>query len=411
MLTLHQARQPLTPGETRVGLAIAGGGPVGAIFELGALRALDEGIRGLRMHDLNVYVGVSAGAFVAAGLANRISTAQMCRIFMGHEGAEMVMEPEKLLKPAYREYFERASRVPSILTDSLMAFLRDPMHSSVSSVLGALGKAVPSGIFDNRSVHHFLQRIFETSGRTNDFRKLQQRLYIVAVNLDNGSAVRFGSEGFDHVPISKAVQASAALPGLYPPVEIDGEYYVDGALRRTLHASAALDEGVDLLLGINPLVPFASEEQKDNHIPVRRLIEGGLPLILSQTFRSIIQSRMNVAFKKYRRSHESADLLLVEPNKSDEEIFFTNIFSFSGRRALCDHAYRITRRDLLSRADELDTLLERHGLSVDREALADQERSLEDSIGNARFGRSEVSRRLTQALDELEWQLEKRVTS
>ena len=49
-----------------MGLAIAGGGPVGAIFELGALRALDESIEGLRLHDLDVYVGVSAGAFIAA---------------------------------------------------------------------------------------------------------------------------------------------------------------------------------------------------------------------------------------------------------------------------------------------------------------------------------------------------------
>src|SRR3546814_3934421 len=73
---------------------------------------------------------------------------------------------------------------------------------------------------------------------------------------DCGERVLFGGEGWDDVPISRAVQASAALPGLYPPVEVRGRHLVDGALRRTMHASVLLDRGIDLLIGINPLVPF-----------------------------------------------------------------------------------------------------------------------------------------------------------
>jgi predicted acylesterase/phospholipase RssA len=381
---------------------------VGAIFELGALRALDEAIDGLRIHDLDVYVGVSAGGFIAASLANRVSTAAMCRIFMGHEGAEHAFDPDKLLTPAYREYLARASTVPGIVMDSLKQLLTHPFDTSASALIGALGTAIPSGIFDNDSLHRFMQQVFEADGRTNDFRQLERRLYIVAVNLDNGSAVRFGSEGYDDVPISRAVQASAALPGMYPPVRINDAYYVDGALRRTLHASAALDEGVDLLLGVNPLVPFASAEQEELHIPVRKLIRGGLPMILSQTFRSMIQSRMNVAFKKYRRSHPDADLLLIEPNQSDEQIFFTNIFSFASRSALCDHAYQTTRKDLLQRADQLDRALERHGMKINRETLAEENRSLNDSVGEAWFGSSQTSRQLSQALDDLEIALAER---
>ena len=81
MLTIHPARTP-APDRTpfRTGLAVAGGGPVGAVYELGALRALDESIDGLRLHELDVYVGVSAGAFIAASLANGISTSELCRI-------------------------------------------------------------------------------------------------------------------------------------------------------------------------------------------------------------------------------------------------------------------------------------------------------------------------------------------
>ena len=45
---------------------MAGGGPLGGMYELGALRALEEAISGLAPNRLHVYVGVSSGAFIAA---------------------------------------------------------------------------------------------------------------------------------------------------------------------------------------------------------------------------------------------------------------------------------------------------------------------------------------------------------
>jgi predicted acylesterase/phospholipase RssA len=113
------------------------------------------------------------------------------------------------------------------------------------------------------------------------------------------------------VPISKAVQASAALPGLFPPVEIDGQQFVDGALIKTMHASIALDEGLDLMLCINPLVPFdASKPQASTEAPtpwaapepIPHSADGGLPAVLSQTFRSLIHSRLELGHKSYEQA-------------------------------------------------------------------------------------------------------------
>lgn len=64
---------------SKVGLALAGGGPEGSIYEIGAIRALDEALEGLDFNRLPVYVGVSAGAFIAACLANGLTSDQMCR--------------------------------------------------------------------------------------------------------------------------------------------------------------------------------------------------------------------------------------------------------------------------------------------------------------------------------------------
>ncbi len=404
MLTIHQAKSPKQSGTTpKVGIAIAGGGPVGAIYELGALRALDESIRGLRLHEIDVYVGVSSGALIAAGLANRISTAELCRIFMGQEYASLKFEPAHFLRPAYREYFQRAAKLPSILTDTLSRLIFHPMRYSVSQFIGELSKVIPSGIFDNELIADFLEKAFEVTGHGNHFDDLQAKLYIVAVDLDSGAAIRFGSETHRDVTISRAVQASAALPGLYPPVEINGRFFVDGALRRTLHASVALDEGVDMMIGINPLVPFDIDAKHLNtQGSIQQLSRGGLPLIMSQTFRALIQSRMEASFKKYYRSHPFADLLLVEPDRGDEEFFFTNIFSYASRKALCEHAYQVTRQDLYARRDKIGPMLEKRGMSLRLDLLLDEERSLEHSIGEGNSSHAPVARNLSHILDDLD---------
>lgn len=403
MLTIHQSLHPKAHLESRsIGLAVAGGGPVGAVYELGALRALEEAVEGLSLHRLDVYVGVSAGAFIAASLANRIPCAEQCRVFMGLSSAEVSFSPEQFLRPAWREYINRAARVPGILLDTLMDVARRPSLASTAELMTQLGRALPSGIYDNESIHRFLENTFRTAGRGNHFDDLDCQLFVVAVDLDNGTSMRFGSEGHREVPISRAVQASAALPGLYPPVLIDGRYYVDGALRRTLHASAALDQGVDLLLCINPLVAHdTGDTDRLPEIPPRKLISGGLPLILSQTFRALIQSRMKVGFDRYRTSHPNAELLLLEPDAEDEAIFFANIFSYASRNALCEHAWRVTRRDLLARADELEPLFERYGLRLRRDWLA-EDVTLADNLSHGLHSHTRVSHRLSATLDALE---------
>lgn len=159
-----------------------------------------------------------------------------------------------------------------------------------------------------------------------DFRQLKTHLTLVATNLDSGQAVPFGRPGWDHIPISQAVQASSALPGLFPPVEIEDSYFVDGALIKTI-ASVALDDGVDLMLCVNPLVPFDATSPKvaevmrrglsaeKHHIP--RIVDGGLPAVLSQTFRSMIHSRMVLGMKQYEHLFPNTDIILFEPDQRD----------------------------------------------------------------------------------------------
>ena len=355
-----------------IAIALAGGGPLGGIYEIGACAALADSIKGLRFEQADIYVGVSSGAVVASALANGISPDKLVRILLSDDSSEF-FDPSTLLRPAFGEYLDRLTSLPPLAWECLADYLSAPWNKSLLGSLQGMSKAIPTGLFDSRGVDRFLTQFFSRRGRSNDFRKLKSRLFVIATELYTGRDVSFGSPGLDDVPISAAVQASAALPGLFPPSLINGRHYVDGALIKTLHASVALQEGADLVFCINPLVPFDAgivSERPAN------LVDSGLPVVLAQTFRAIIHSRMHVGMDRYKHQYPDADALLFEPSQADGEMFFANVFSYRDRRHLCEHAFQHTRRDLWQRRAELGPILAKHGLELNLGALADQQRSL-----------------------------------
>lgn len=408
MAETHPAGDQSSTRRSRIGLALAGGGPVGGVYELGTLQALDEAFDGIELTNLDVYVGVSSGSFLAASLANQISPAKLCQIFIDNDDPDYNFSPEIFLKPALMEYFNRASSVPKLVLDALWRLTKNPCELTES--FSHLGSAIPTGLFDNETMNKALTNMYTSQHRTNDFRKLKGKLYVIAAELDTGRTIKFGAPGYDHVPISRAVQASAALPGLFPPVEIDGRHFVDGALLKTLHASVALDQGVDLAICVNPLVPYDADLalQQQGVSEYNNLAKGGLPVVLSQTFRAIIHSRMQVGMSKYDLLYENADVLLFEPNRDDAEMFFTNVFSYSSRHRLCEHAYQFTRQELLARREQLEPILARHGITLRLDILRDKTRHVTPQVtrecaNNRQRGSIKgATCSLTQSLDELQ---------
>lgn len=361
----------------KIGLACAGGVVEGAFYEVGVLCALEEAVEGLDLNRLDAYVGVSAGALIVASLANGITPRGLSRAIVGQsEEPELNLQPDILFRPAYARQARRLARLPAVLAGSILNYLRAPAKNSVLGALSGLGEAIPLSLLDNTPFETYLARAFTTGGRSNDFRDLTTNLRIVAVNLDTAELIAFGDWPTAHVPISKAVQASAALPILFPPVEIDGEYYIDGVARRTLNASQALEAGVELLFCINPIVPLNLRVAGEGPPLRHSLVEHGLPAVVSQMFRTLVHSRMQTGFRDYQHSYPEADLLLIEPEPRDHSMFFTNIFSFANRHDVCEHAYQSTRRFLLREAERIRPVLEKHGLRMRMDILLEPGRTL-----------------------------------
>lgn len=396
-------RQP--PRGPRIGLALAGGGPIGAIYEIGALCALEDAITGLDFTALDGYVGVSAGGFIAASLANGLSPSALCAAFIENVGgADDPIAPALFTRPAWGEYARRLAMAPSLLAHAAGQVLSG--RASLPGLMAEASRMLPTGVFDNRPLEAHLTQLFSQPGRSNDFRQLARRLVIVATDLDTGEAAPFGQPGWDDTPIARAVIASAALPGLFPPVEIAGRSYVDGALKKTMHATVLLDEGLDLLFCLNPLVPFdATHEATRHHGPadaaIPRLTDAGLPALMSQTFRSLIHSRLELGMKGYETSHPECDVMLFEPDHADATMFHAGTFSYAARKQMANHAFQQTRRMLRVKQSSLQASLARHGLCLDVQRLHEPRQLIAGLPNSPHSPADALMHRAHEALDGL----------
>ena len=99
-------------------------------------------------------------------------------------------------------------------------------------------------------------------------------------------------------------------------------------------------------------------------------------------------------------------MVLFEPRSDDADMFFTNIFSYAGRRRLCEHAYQRTRADLSARRRELAPIFARHGIRLNLPVLKDSELHLVRASVRSHSMRStaalDAAARLADGLDDLE---------
>ncbi|MGL4230249.1 MAG: patatin-like phospholipase family protein [Casimicrobium sp.] len=384
-----------------IALALAGGGPLGAMYEVGAIAALSEALPTLDFTRLHSYVGVSAGAYVGAGLANGITPREMVALFIENEGPDGdTLAPSVFMKPAYGEYGRRAARLPFAVAQAIWSTVKSARPQRIVDELQRLSAVLPTGLFDNGAMEAGLRQLLSREGRTNDFRKLRAPLFVVATDLDSGETVEFGTHETAHVPISQAVQASSALPAMYPPVKIGARQYVDGALNKTLHAASTLRAGAQLVICVNPLVPFDGTRAARAQA---HLSERGLPTVLSQTFRALIHSRLEKSLESLANEFKDARLVVLEPSRGDADLFFSNIFSYANRRRVAEHAYQHTRKQLLEKIDVLAPVFAQHGVRINERVLRDGKRKLLPTAKRIQRGATgHAMAKLTGALDELE---------
>jgi predicted acylesterase/phospholipase RssA len=347
-------------GRRKVALVCAGGGVTGAVYEIGALRALED-LLDRSVLDFDLYVGVSGGAFVASLLAHGVSPREMYEQVASRAGSSFDASEASLFRLKLSDLLKSTRRAPRVLSQALMTSLTGEGRGALDLAF-ALFRMLPPGLLDNSGIQEYLAKVFKSRGKRDRFDGLSHPLYVVAVDLDAGEAVAFGEPGRRRLPVSKAVQASTAVPGLYRPVRIQGRDYVDGGVKKTAHINLAIRHGADLVVCINPIVPLLNDGARG---PLDgRLSEQGVTWVLDQVFRIALHGRMQYGLERYKAEHPEVDILLVEPARKDMRMFSYDIMRLSARRVLVEDGYRSVLKTFRSQRAVYTRLLARHGIRL-----------------------------------------------
>ncbi|MDX6634134.1 MAG: hypothetical protein QOF06_337 [Solirubrobacterales bacterium] len=360
--------KPRRKKPSKTALVLGGGGFTGGVYEIGALRALDLLAVNSTVNNFDVYVGTSAGSFVASMLANGVTPEEMMQVINSDDNMGLEdLDLNKVLKPNYLGFLGKGVALPLRTLELLRSLVRIGEFSAMDIGVG-LAEALPTGLYNGSGLSDYVEQALGDGGRVNDFRLLDPELYLTATDLDTCERIVFGEEGWSDVPISKAVECSTCLPIVYKPVDLKGRQFVDGGIRSTTNVDIAVEKGAKFIVVVNPLVPYVNDFEKT--IPtvfgrrVRRVSDMGLPAIANQTFRLIAHQRLHQAVEQWQEKYPGVDIILLEPSPNDELMFGTPIMDYSRRLKIARHGFESVTATLAQDYDRYKEIAERHGLEI-----------------------------------------------
>jgi len=350
---------------SKTALVLAGGGIAGAAYEIGALCAIDQLLEHLSVNEFDIYVGTSAGGLIGACLANNISPRTLLSVLESSILGIDQLEPHHLYSLNVPDLLSRISRLPAALVELIRRMFSEGSAVSLLDLVEALAVSLPNGIYDSLALEQYLRSALSLPGRSNRFTDLPRELAIVATDLDSGDRAVFGYPPLDDVPISLAVCASAAIPLFYRPVRIGDRDYIDGGIRGTASLDVAIERGAELIVCINPLVPF----DNSRHLNGQPFSDEGLTRIGNQVFRTFIHAGLHYHIKQVRRRHPEVDIILIEPARQDHVMFSDNTMRYRTRLMLARHGFETVASHLNEHYVYYRELMLRHGITINNERL------------------------------------------
>jgi NTE family protein len=260
-------------------LVLSGGGLKG-LAHIGVLKALEE--RGMRP---SLIVGSSMGSMVAGAWAAGMTLDEM-------EKRALALRRRDVFRVAHVDMALKRMHAPAL-------YRREPLDALLQTVVG------------DRTFHD-----------------LHYPLLVNTVDLLTGQQVSWGLPGRRTVRVADAVFASCALPGVFPPREIQGHFYVDGAVVENLPVRVAATAGTGSIIAINVAatsLPRTLEETDGFAATYVR----GLEIVMQTQIEGLL------------RDWSGPPITLIEP-----KVAHVGMFSFTQTQELIDEGYRATAEAL-----------------------------------------------------------------
>ena len=316
----------------RVGLVLGAGGVIGGSWLMGALEAL-EAETGWHATDAEQIVGTSAGAVIGALAAAGVPPEYMSAYAAG-EVLDGVAEAEARAAATAAATAERASAgayqlqwaFPPIGPGSwrlAMSTLLQPHRYSPAALLAGW---LPRGFISTAPIRGVVETF------VGEDWPAQTRFWAVAADYGTGGRVAFGREDAPRATVAEAVAASCAIPGFYHPVRIDGRRYVDGGICSVSNLDLLCDEGLDLVICLNPMSSLA---QATGGSPADRM---------AAIMRSAAGRRLGHEARKLREA--GTRVLILQPGEQDVGLMGFNLMSGGRRLEVMEQARRSVATEL-----------------------------------------------------------------
>jgi NTE family protein len=324
MQALHRALGFWRPRpRARYALALAGGGVIGGMYEVGAMAALEERLNGSG-RGFDIYVGCSAGSVVASLLAGGVKASEIYHI-LEHDLDDPINFRRNAVfaGDAFRRACGRFGRLIWAVGKSAIR----GRGGCIPDLLAAAERDMPPGFFSLEALERYLRQAFASRGLPNAFAERERTLLIPAVDLDTAERVVFGAGDLRDVAISQAVAASSAIPGFFDPYTIAGRDYVDGGVGFSGHADLAAAAGADVVFVINPLVP----NLHDGTVSMRAR---GVYTIMEQAGRIYSQNLLTLGLSVLAVKYPQTSFFLLQPPRTSTLLFGPSMGFEASRRAL-----------------------------------------------------------------------------
>jgi predicted acylesterase/phospholipase RssA len=377
----------------KTALCLSGGGLTGLYFELGALKCFEDCCAPGALRELDLYFGISAGAVAAGMLANGYGVTEFMGGIAGHRGGRIPPLDLNLLDASHLDVHGITAPLRQLLTiagNGLVGLLRGRLPFSLESLVFEYGDLVHAP-FNTDGFESLLRQAFRAPGCSNDFRRLGRRLYIGATDQDLKEHVLFGDPPHDRVPISRAIQASMALNPVFAPTRIRGRYYADGAVTRTSNFVEAIHRGADLILALDPLVPWVPGRAGSSR-------ERGIFYNADQDIRTVSYTRFETTRNWVLRRHPEVSLYTFLPANNVRRILSVNPMDHRPFLRIWKGAYLGTLKRIHALGYRMSGDLGFHGIGFDTaraDAVAERLRAVHEPRFEDFFpdGRVELDRR------------------
>lgn len=404
-------------------LVLAGGALTGASFKIGGLKALNDYFVNFDIRQFDIFLGISSGSLLATALSGGLSPEEMLKSFDGTSKKFSKLQPWHFYWPNWVEFLERPLRYgaralswlpgviwrlatklpahPNGIYNLFFEFIKHPSLQHYETLwemidesaladhaFPSLLECLPSGVFDNEPLEKYLKENIRRNKMTNDFALAKKMggksLYITAMTLDGAKEEVFGPDEKNDVSISKAVQASSAMPGFYKPVKIGDQYYVDGGVKHTANLDLMVNKGAKLIICYNPFRPYEKQafikkmaKQKDPKS--HSLTEEGIFAVLNQFFRTVFHTRLHNAMQSYEKNPDfDGDIILIEPRPDDAAFFAMNPFAMGHRLHAAQLGFESARNSIEERYDEIAAILNSYGIRMSKKGVEVEYRTMQE---------------------------------